>query len=264
MEAAFMTIYRCLTAVFTARGVFFCALITALLVASSSQADSLSSYYSWRWGGFSRGDSSGGSPLSAASAAAASSAAASVSTLSGVVSASYGNASLSGVIYYDVNADNVRESTDWAVFNASVTLSGTSTTSNGTTTHTATYTLTDITGTKGIYSFTGLAAGTYSVTLNSISNTGGSVSVGTGAANSVGIVASEFSMSNIVLKDTSAAVDFDFAEYSYPVTALTKQIFMDSNRYEHTDVVPEPGTLILSSIALALVGFFARRKMRRA
>jgi hypothetical protein len=221
------------------------------MVASPARSDTISSYGPWQWNGFTRTmpSSSSDAPSFSSFFSSSASSPSLTSTTSG--------ASLSGTVYYDVNGDGIRESTDWAIRYAEVSLSLAGSTV------TSTYT----TGKDGTYTFAGLAAGDYTLTLLTTSNSGGTTSAGTGAANTAvdPIVTGASAISNIELVVTSNAVNFDFAQDAYPISLISKRLLMGNNPgIENTvTAVPEPNTLALLAVAgLSLVGFARWRRLR--
>ena len=134
-----------------------------LLLATVANAES-PSYNSWQWNGFSRTlltPSPSAAPVSLLSSILLSSSSSDTVVSESSVMASLGNSvsttasSLSGVVYYDVNGDGVRESSDWAIRDAVVSLMSASS-------NTIVYTTTDE---NGAYSFKGLSADDYTITL---------------------------------------------------------------------------------------------------
>ena len=130
----------------------------------------------------------------------------------------------------------------------------------------STVTSTYTTGKDGTYTFAGLAAtagtSTYTLTLLTVSNSGGTTSAGliNGSSDNVAN-ALEYSISNIVLPTDAVAINYDFAEDSYPISLISKRLLMGSSPgIENTPGVPEPGTLALLAVAgLSLAGFAWRR-----
>ena len=230
------------------------AVICLCLVASTAFGETLSSYNSWQWNGFTR-TTSPSSHNTASQSSSSSSLISAGSSLTNPVTTIISGASLAGTIYYDVDADGVRDSTDWAIRYANVSLSLAGSTA------TSTYR----TGKDGAYTFAGLNAGTYTVTLTTVSDSGGTTSAGTinGTADTTAIRGA-VTISEIVLATDAVAINYDFAQYAYPICLISKQLLMaDDPGIEHTDPVPEPNTLALFSVAgLLLVGFAWRRRLR--
>jgi hypothetical protein len=254
----------------------------ALLFAGLANANTLGarSYYSWQWGGFSRsspslttaslGSSSTSSSFSllsfGTSSSAATSARSTVSDLSEVASAVNDGVILAGAVYYDQDGDGIRSSSDWGIFEATVSLTQTST---GTV-------LTTTTASDGSYSFDGLEAGDYTVRLLTpsvepespsigiITNSSGVVSVGSGT------VASTSAISAIHLDAGDDAEDYDFPQLQYPTSLLSKRMLLDSNPgVQHTTPsdpkpVPEPGSLALLAVAGLSLGATSLKKRRKA
>jgi len=131
-----------------------------ILFATIACGDTIDSYNSWCWNGFTRTSAAG--PYNPAVPITTPPQENSVgpNTVDG--------ATLSGVVYYDVNANGVRESTDWAIRFATVSL-----TLEG---NTSSYSYT--TGKDGAYAFTNLSVGTYTATLLTVSDSSGTTSAG--------------------------------------------------------------------------------------
>jgi hypothetical protein len=220
-------------------------LATISLFGSTLCANTINNYNAWRWNGFTS------STLSLVETS--SSSVSSTTAASSLTSTTLSGAQLSGVVYYDVDADNVRESSDWAIQFATVQL-----TKSGSTA-TSTYT----TDKNGDYSFSGLAAGTYTVTLLTTSNTGGTTSAGTldGASDTKALEYTA-SISNIIISNTSdVGTNYDFAQYAYPVSLISKRLLMGDGGFTNTNPVPEPGTLALLGIGFAsILGYATRRR----
>jgi len=67
-----------------------------------------------------------------------------------------------------------------------------------------------------------------------------------------------------VLKANDVGINYDFAQYAYPISLISKQLLMGDDGIEHTTIpVPEPGTFaLLAAAGLSLLGFAWRRRMR--
>ena len=225
-------------------GVFF-VISASLLSASFACADTITGYNSWQRNGFSRSLCSASLPTT-------------IPSLSDTPTTS--GASLTGTIYYDVDGDGVRESSDLAIRFATVslTLVGSDTAYSYTT------------GRNGEYTFANLAAGTYALTLLTESDSGGITSAGTidGVADTSAITSAS-SISNITLTLNATGIDYDFAQYAYPSSLVSARLLMgtDSGLQNttaiNTTTVPEPGTLALLAVAgLSLAGTAWRRRQR--
>lgn len=175
-----------------------------------------------------------------------------------------GAASLSGVVYYDENADGVRDTTDWAISDATVSLVSMS---SGDTLASV------ITSKKGEYSFIELAADTYTVTLTTPSKEPGDAVVGAVLDANDKVVSvgtngtpGDSTITSIVLADGESAVDYDFPQLVYPNNLISKRLLLNvSPGVYHTDPptpIPEPGMLSLLAVAgLVLAGFAKARKI---
>jgi hypothetical protein len=245
-----------------ARYTLFCFGIS-LLFAGLANGETVASrsYQSWQWGGFSRS-----SPhISTASSSATSyslltpnsptsASAADVSIPSGVASLDDGAATLSGFVYYDQDGDATRTTDDWGIYEAVVRLTVESTGE----------TVSVQTAKDGSYSFEGLAAGNYTLTLITPSTEPESPSVGLVTTSSnvttvgTGIVVGTDKIATIQLAEGDKAQAYDFPQLKYPTQLFSKRMLVDGDSgSKHTPdeptppVVPEPGTLVL----LAMTGF---------
>jgi hypothetical protein len=244
-----------------ARNLLLC-LAVALLLASPANAGLLGgssySYYSWQWGGFSRSG-----PLPAVtpsvSLALASSRSSTGRTLN-LAAAAGSEASLSGVVYYDEDQDNVRESTDWGIRDAIVVLTGLNTGTK----------LTAVTTNDGVYSFSGLPADDYTISLSTPGNqpeqpSPGSifdasnhyVSTGRGTASGLTAIAA------IHLETGYTATDYDFPQATYPMSLVSKRMLVGSNPGLRNPppvvLVPEPDVLALLVAMILSVAWLLRR-----
>jgi hypothetical protein len=214
---------------------FFCASVAC--------ADTINGYNSWVWNGFSR------SSLSHSTSNVTS-----TNSSSGTSTPSSSGASLSGIIYYDVDADGVRDDSDITIRFASMMLKldGSNTSYSFTT------------GKDGAYSFSDLIAGTYTLTLLTVSASSGTTSAGMlDGRLDTAAVAGSYTISNIALTATSTGINYDFAQYAYP-SGLVMRLLMSDAELESTKsitTVPEPGTAALA--LLALVGLAASGLVRR-
>ncbi len=255
-------------------GVFscFCAL---LLPAASAVAEPIlvASYDSWQWNGFSRtapaatavaggsvipsllADALPSAPSPAPSPAPSSPAMFYMASAdSGVPAASDSTASISGYVYVDVNDNGVMDTSDWAISGAEIQLS-----SQGSTAVTIAYSKTD-----GSYAFTGLGAGTYSVTMLTPCCQPGTTTMGVlqdAVGNSLPPgTATQGQFSDITVAAGNTGTNYNFGELVYPIAAYSKRLLMDDNAVIHT--VPEPGTLVLLAVGGLILGGFGLVRRR--
>jgi hypothetical protein len=188
--------------------------------------------------------------------------------LSSSSSAGKGAAKLSGVVYCDEDGDGVLETSDWAVRDAvlALTFAG----SND-------VLLKAVTSADGSYSFTGLAAGKYTITLLTPSSKPGKIGIGIledGHGNTVsagvGRVSGASAVADIVLKDDYQGVNYDFAQLVYPANLISKRMLLNTNPGVHhattshpVNPVPEPSAWILAATGFLLEIGFRRRLFGR-
>jgi hypothetical protein len=184
------------------------------------------------------------------------------STVESALGTSSTGTSLSGVVYYDANFNGVRDSSDWAIRDAIVSLTAASTDT----------VLIATTDANGAYTFKNLTADDYTITLLTPSTAPGVTNVGlltdvNGSPVFTGLgVAINESIADIQLKDGYTGVTYDFGQYTYPTNLISKRMLLNENPgIPNTPdaplpPVPEPGTLSLLAVAgLCLTGFVRRR-----
>jgi len=151
-----------------ARHARFVSLCTGamILIASTSLGSTISvgTLNNWQWNGFTRTSfSKSKTTTSATSSTIKSSATTSSSSTASPSKLTYSalaastdsqSASLAGLVYYDANANGTVDSSDWAIYDAKVTLKWDTNSS-----------LVVYTGSDGTFKFSGLVAGTYSINL---------------------------------------------------------------------------------------------------
>ena len=135
---------------------------------------------------------------------------------------------------------------------------------------------TTYTGSDGAYTFSNLAAGSYTVTLLTPSSdpeqpsvgtltdaSGNTVSTGTGAI--VGLD----SIADIQLSDGDTGANYDFPQLTYPYQLLSKRMLLNTTPgVTNTTpipppiVVPEPGSFMLLLVAGLLLGGLRLRRGR--
>src|SRR5262249_15693127 len=114
-------------------------------------------------------------------------------------------ASIGGFVYADFNFNGVHDATDGALAGMTVTLTGFDNLGNS-------ITLTTTTDVDGRYNFSGVVAGTYSLSVDhgpSMMSTG--VNVGTVNGTTNGTVVGE-TITSIVLKDGDQGLEYNFGE----------------------------------------------------
>jgi hypothetical protein len=251
-------------------------LALSLLSVAPTRGESLgvANYYSWQWGGFSRTQfvpTANSYPTSLLAAVmlrswAADSIVSESTVESSTATVVVNPASLSGVIYFDENQNGVRDSGDWAIRDAIVSLTPASTST----------VVTAVTDQDGNYSFQNLAADDYTITLLTPSSVPGQINVGTlKDANGTdiftgqGIAVGQNSIANIQLKEGYTGITYDFGQYVYPTDLISKRMVLSDNPgvphtpdapQPPTPPVPEPGTLALLLVAGLAVSGFARRR----
>jgi hypothetical protein len=252
------------------RPVLGCLVILALL-ATFANAEIIG-YDSWQSNGFSRTllpSTPSSSPVSLlASVLLASWSSDNIQSENSVVSSldtSTTASSLSGTVYFDENFNGVRDSGDWAIRDAIISLTSASSPT----------VLIATTDCNGEYTFTNLAVDDYTITLLTVSSApgvtnegyltdadGADVFTGTGVA--VGQ-----SIANIQLKDGYTGVAYDFGQYTFPTNLISKRTLLNQDPgTSHTPdappppipPVPEPGTLTLLVVAGLCVTGIARRR----
>lgn len=173
-----------------------------------------------------------------------------------------GTASLSGVVYDDINANGIRDSSDYGIFDATVTIS----LANSNTVLASAYTTSN-----GSYSFTNLTAGAYKVTLTTLSTNPSTPSIGSitdsqghNVTTNIGTVSGVDTITEIAMNDGDTAKDYDFPQQAYPYQLLSKRMLLNTTPgIIHTPPgppVPEPSSVLLLAIAgLFLSGLRCRR-----
>jgi len=199
-------------------------------------------------------DSSDASSVLAASLSSLSSSVLAASTEESAAVA--GDASLTGAVYWDVNKNGVRESTDYGVADASVSIAYTGTSA---------VLATVLTGRDGSYSFTGLAAGQYTITLLTLSEQPETPSVGeilsaqgVQVLTGLGTASVPNLITSVELSGGDTAVNYDFPQLIYPTQLLSKRMLLNTDPgVPHTPTptpVPEPSSLLLCLIGLVVGG----------
>jgi hypothetical protein len=233
--------------------------------ALSGESTTGQTYSYWQWHGVSYSSSSASSGTLVA--ATASSYTISADPFVG----DSGTASLSGYIYVDANDNHVMDTSDWAIAGAQVTL-----TAAGSSTAVAAV----LSAQNGSYSFSGLAAGTYTLTMSTSTNHPGQDSGASRAvldadeqAVSLTDTVEQNAYAGITLGDGDIGTNFNFAELTYPGSLISKAMLLTSSSpVIHTGnvvpatpviIVPEPRSLLLLAVlGLFLAGARWRRKTR--
>jgi hypothetical protein len=229
-------------------GIVLVCLCIAMLSAGPAVGEitDAASYDAWQWNGFSRSSwvamvSVGDSPAVEYSTAGAGQTA--YLSLGG-----NDGSSLSGVVYFDEVQGATH--TYWYILDAALSISrvGSSTPLS-----------TVYTGYDGSYTFSGLAAGDYTVTLLTPSSKPEQPVVGTladGNGNNVvtgtGTVSGQDSITAIHLVDGYTGSNYNFPQGAYPYGLLSKRHF----------IVPEPGSLVLLVVAGLFLGCLRHRRLR--
>ena len=210
-----------------------------LLVAAPALADPTTSYYSWCWNGF----SSGSQPAVLAPSPSTSGS---------------GTASLSGYVYLDVNTNHEKDSVDWGIPDAQIAI-----TRLGDSAPIATV----LTGVDGSYRYSGLSAGTYSLSMvttpanpglddgkyRSILADNGKTLVNIGSDGAI----SANAYTGVALADNQIGTNFNFAQAVYPMGAISKRALKRFRRPQRQagDVVP-----VLSATSSLNPCWWARRE----
>jgi hypothetical protein len=235
---------------------------------AAGDALTVDSYTSWQWHGFTRSaapvsNSSTTSSLASLLSSSYYSSSSTSSTSQDFVASALSNSGssvLSGYVYYDEDGDGVREDTDWAIADATITLTAVSTGEA----------ITVITANDGGYSFSGLGGDEYIITMvspNSIANNA-QPSVGTltdDKGNVVpeeerGFVSGQDSIVGIQVGDDYSGINYDFALSIYPTELISKRSMINTDPgSHHTTPVPEPSALALLVVAGIGLAMFRRR-----
>jgi hypothetical protein len=252
--------------------VCICALLL-LAAAAAAEPIRVAGYDTWQWNGFTRAVRSetataGGVVIPSlladavtSSSSSSSSSPTSVSLVHYLAAGSGASAnadltgSISGYVYLDANGNGVMDNSDWGISGAEIELS-----SQGSADVTMAYTKVD-----GSYTFSGLAAGTYSVTMLTPCNQPGKCDTVGVLVDPAGTVCApgtvtEDHFTGIVMDAGDTGTNYNFSEAVFPVAAYSKRLLIDDGGIIHT--VPEPGSLLLLAVGgLILGGFgFARRR----
>jgi hypothetical protein len=235
-----------------------------------------SAHDSWRWGGYSR--SSWVSIVVGDSSLASATALLEATPLATAAASDTSGMSLSGVVYYDINGDGVRDSSDWGIRDAVVSLSLANSSSP---------VASVVTAYDGTYTFSNLTAGDYALTLLTPSDRPGQPSVGTlvdsagysvasGAGTAAGTVSGQDGITSIQIGDGNTAVqgvNYDFPQLTYPTSLISKRMLINTNPGIHNTTpvtpiptpppVPEPGSLAMLVVAGLFLGLGGLRRRRR-
>ncbi|MEN6452600.1 MAG: SdrD B-like domain-containing protein [Thermoguttaceae bacterium] len=221
------------------------AVATFLFLAAPASAESIHSYDSWQWNGFSRScapevpavnpwaNQSGSTPVDL--------------PMPGVQTPC-----LSGAVYLDENANGIRESSDWGIAGAVVQLTSVLTGDKSYAT----------TASDGAYIFENVATGTYTLTLLTPSSEPESPVRGILHAGDVvapksdwGQVSGLDSFVNIGMDTGYVGENYDFPQLVYPSSLLSKRMLLNEDPgIHHTTPAPEPGTLTLLAVLGLVVG----------
>ena len=164
--------------------------------------------------------------------------------------------SISGYVFVDVNDNGIMDTSDWAISGAEIQLSV-----PGSSGVTIAYSKQD-----GSYTFSGLSAGTYSVTMLTpcyydwdayptavLHDAAGDViPAGTAAGDS---------FTDIAMPDAATGTNYNFGNAVYPLAAYSKRLLIDDNGVIHT--APEPGPLVLLAVGGLILGGFSLARRRR-
>ncbi len=171
------------------------------------------------------------------------------------VSRQWRHGKLSGIIYCDTNQNCSTDECDWGIAEAEISLTKVGSSDPA---------IIVLSGKDGSFSFTGLSAGTYTISmLTPLSQPGtdmlGMVYDKSGKAIAANQgTASTNTFSNIVLLDGYSGINYTFIEPAYPVAAISKRMLLNtpfgSEPPQPVQPVPEPGSLLLLAVAaMALV-----------
>jgi hypothetical protein len=168
--------------------------------------------------------------------------------------------SISGYVYLDVNDNGVMDAVDWAISGAEIGLSR-----QGSAGVTVAYSKQD-----GSYTFSGLAAGTYSVTMLTPNCQPGKEDTAGVLHGAVGDVlpsaaGAEDHFTGIVVASGDPGTNYNFSELVYPVAAYSKRLLIGDGGVIHTvpeTTVPEPGPLMLLATGGLILGGFRLARWR--